>query len=337
MQVNDIERALIDGWQRDLPLVPWPYREMARRIGTSESQVLAALARLSANGVLSRIGATVRPNTAGASTLAALSAPAERLDQVAAIVSAEPGVNHNYEREHALNLWFVVTGRDRAAVDGALSRLGHATGLPILDLPLETSYVVDLGFAVQWGDARATAGQMGSASRIREHTLDPSEPQRPFTEREQCILAALGGGLAIVSRPYAALAAAIGLEEDDVLGALRDLSTRGIINRLGLIVRHRELGYRANAMAVWDIADEDVDRVGTLLAARPQVSLCYRRPRRQPSWPYNLFCMVLGREREAVREQVRGLTRVAGVEARPQDVLFSTRCFKQRGANLAAA
>lgn len=336
MELTHLERALIDGWQRNLPLVMRPYQQMAQRLGTTEARVLSSLTRLADAGVLSRVGATVRPNTAGASTLAAMRVAPERLEQVAAMVSAEPGVNHNYEREHALNLWFVVTGRDRTAVDSALARLGHATGLEILDLPLERAYVLDLGFAVAWDDSSDPA-QKAAVAVDRGRVLARPARSRAVSDRERHILAALGGGLAIVPRPFAALAATLGLSEREVIDALRVLAADGIIGRLGLIVRHRALGYRANAMAVWDIEDADVDRVGALLAAEPHVSLCYRRPRQLPAWPYNLFAMVHGRERDAVREQVRALTRLAGVEARPSDVLFSRRCFKQRGANLAAA
>ena len=107
---------------------------------------MEALARLQARGLLTRVGAVVRPNTVGASTLAAMSVPSDRLDQVADIVSAEPAVNHNYEREHALNLWFVVTGRDREAVAAALRRIEIATGLEAVELPLEAEYHIDLGF-----------------------------------------------------------------------------------------------------------------------------------------------------------------------------------------------
>ena len=97
---------------------------------------------------LSRVGAAVRPNSAGASTLAAMSVPAHDLPRVAGIVNAEAGVNHNYEREHAFNLWFVVTGYDQNSVQGALSRIRDASGYRVLDLPLKKPYFIDLGFSL---------------------------------------------------------------------------------------------------------------------------------------------------------------------------------------------
>jgi siroheme decarboxylase len=151
------------------------------------------------------------------------------------------------------------------------------------------------------------------------------------------LLAALEGGLPLVARPYGALAERAGLAEAEVIEHLRRLLEAGVIKRLGLVVRHHELGYRANAMTVWDVPDDSVDAVGQALAASPDVTLCYRRPRRLPAWPYNLFAMVHGRERAAVLERIEGLRAEHGLVGVPHAVLFSTRRFKQRGARYFAA
>lgn len=146
------------------------------------------------------------------------------------------------------------------------------------------------------------------------------------------LLAALEGGLPLVARPYQVLAERVGLSEAVVIEQLRALLQAGVIKRLGLVVRHHEIGYRANAMTVWDVPDATVDAVGRALAASPDVTLCYRRPRRLPGWPFNLFAMVHGRERPAVLERIAGLRAEHGLEDVPHSVLFSTRRFKQRGA-----
>jgi DNA-binding Lrp family transcriptional regulator len=145
-----LERALLDRFQRELPLVPHLYAAMAGAVGASEAEVIEALAKLQAAGVLARVGVTVTPNRAGASTLAAIAVPKERLDAVAEIVSAFPEVNHNYEREHRFNLWFVVAAPDRARVDQVLASIEARTGLAVLDLPLERPFKLDLGFPLRW-------------------------------------------------------------------------------------------------------------------------------------------------------------------------------------------
>jgi len=153
-----------------------------------------------------------------------------------------------------------------------------------------------------------------------------------LSDRHIRLINALQDGLPLVSRPYAELGRRAAMSEDDVITTLEELLDRGLIKRLGVIVRHRKLGYRANGMAVWDIPDDQVADIGKLFSAQPFVTLCYRRPRRLPDWPYNLFCMVHGRDRDVVQQQVEKLAHDCGVTDVRRSVLFSKRCFKQRGA-----
>ena len=145
-----LERALLDDFQRDFPLVPCPFAEIADRLGTDEATVLSILARLQDEGAISRVGAVIAPHAAGWSTLAAMAVPAAHLEEVAALVSSFPEVNHNYEREHELNLWFVVAAPTRERVEAVLQEVAARTGLDVLDLPLEEAFRLDTGFALQW-------------------------------------------------------------------------------------------------------------------------------------------------------------------------------------------
>ena len=140
------ELRLLDLFQRDLPLEPRPYAAMAERLGITEEELLGMLRRLVAAGAISRVGAVVTPHRAGWSTLAAMRVPVEMLQSVADFVSGFAEVNHNYEREHRLNLWFVVVAATRWRVDQVLQEIEYRTGIAVLDLPLETAYRLDLGF-----------------------------------------------------------------------------------------------------------------------------------------------------------------------------------------------
>lgn len=144
--MDAIDRRLLNDYQRGFPLEARPYARVAEDLGIGEDEVLDRLAALFARGAISRIGAVVAPHRAGASTLAAMAVPEERLEEVAALVSARPEVNHNYEREHPCNLWFVVTAADEEAVGRVLAELEAAAGLPVIDLPLVAAYHIDLGF-----------------------------------------------------------------------------------------------------------------------------------------------------------------------------------------------
>jgi DNA-binding Lrp family transcriptional regulator len=156
-----------------------------------------------------------------------------------------------------------------------------------------------------------------------------------MTETHQCVLAAVADGLPFSPSPYADIGRQVGVDEETVIAMLSDMLESGTIKRLGLVARHRELGYRANAMVVWDVADELVDAVGQRMGAVDFVTLCYRRTRRPPDWPYNLFSMIHGRDRATVLAQVDELTRLPGLTDVPRSVLFSSRRFKQRGARYA--
>ena len=153
-----------------------------------------------------------------------------------------------------------------------------------------------------------------------------------LNDLDRRLIAAIQDGLPLAPSPYAAIGERIGIREAEVIAGLRRLIDHGVIKRFGVIVRHRALGYRANAMVVWDVADERVADAGRLLAELPFVTLCYRRPRRLPVWPYNLFCMIHGRDRATVAALVDQASAAAGLGAVPRAVLFSRREFKQRGA-----
>ena len=150
--------------------------------------------------------------------------------------------------------------------------------------------------------------------------------------QQRALIAAVEGGLPLVARPFAAIGTQVGLSEREVIRRLRELQELGVIKRFGVVVRHRELGYDANAMVVWDIPDDRVGEIGRLLGACPMVTLCYRRPRRLPRWPYNLFTMIHGRDRDQVLAHIEDLTVSNGLQAIARQVLFSRRRFKQCGA-----
>ena len=148
--MDAIDRRLLDEYQHDLPLSPDPFHEIGAHLGISADEVIARLERLRRGGAVSRVGAVVKPGTAGASTLAAMAVPPVWLERVAALVSGYAEVNHNYQREHRLNLWFVVAAANREAVATVLDDISRRTGLEVLDLPMQQDFHIDLGFGLQW-------------------------------------------------------------------------------------------------------------------------------------------------------------------------------------------
>ncbi|MBL9072857.1 AsnC family transcriptional regulator [Tabrizicola sp.] len=322
-RIDPIDLALLDGFQRDFPLESRPFARIGERLGLAEAEVIDRLSRMQATGRIARVGGTVRPNTAGASTLAALAVPEDRIEAVAAIVGAEPGVNHSYQREDDWNLWFVATAPDAAALEQMLARIEAASGLQLLDLRLVRAFNIDLGFPLK-GDRVAMPG-----GRHVETTVLRGD-DRPLLDALSC-------GLDLTPRPWATLALRLGRDETAVLSRIGVLLAAGILTRLGVIVRHRSLGFTSNAMVVWDVPETATLAAGQALAALPGVTLAYERRPIAGVWPYRLYCMIHARSRAEAGEVLataRALPALQGVDHR---VLFSTRCFKQSGARLSEA
>ncbi len=318
MMPTPTELTLIDRWQHAFPLVEAPFKIVGRSAALGEQETIEAFRRMQRHDLISRIGAVVRPNTVGASTLAAVQVPPDRLEEVAGMVSREPLVTHNYEREHELNLWFVVAGSDSDEVAATLHRIGAASGLKVIALPMLRAYHLGLGFPL-------------GAPRPRKNSATAAGDYRP-APHDRRILAAIQDGLPLVTQPYRAVADRLALDQAEVIARLEHLVAAGVVTRFGCVIRHDKLGFKSNAMAVWDIPDEMVDAVAPIFARHPGVTLCYERPRHAPLWPYNLFCMVHAKARREAFVVIDELNLLADTGLKRQAVLFSRRCFKQRGA-----
>jgi len=323
MRLHDaLDARLLNDWQQQFPLCPQPFDEVAASLGCAPFTVLERLQALLAHGSVSRIGGIWNPGAGGAALLCAMAVAPQRLEAVAALVSAHPGVNHNYEREHVYNLWFVLTGADAAAVDLAVQRLEQRSDLTVLRLPMQRAYRINLGFDLRQANSDAKRSPEG-ATRSRAEAVAPAD---------RALAALVEQGLPLGLRPYAAWARALGWTEAAVLERLKQWLSSGTLRRFGVVVRHHELGFAANAMCVFDVPDDAVDACAAILAQQPGVTLCYRRAR-GPGWPYNLYCMMHGRAREEVQTWLQSARSAAGLQHVEQAQLFSRRRFKQCGAS----
>lgn len=316
---TSISDLLLQSYQRDFPLVREPFSEIAVRIGASEREVSAACKALLGSGIIARIGGVVRPNTLAASTLAAVAVPELWADSVAEMISGLEGVNHVYLRENAINIWFVATGPDRAFVDAALREVERLSEQPVLDLRLEHSFHIDLGFPLK--------------GRAKTHS-PPVQPQVEYCAEpwDRALVQTLTSGIPLSPRPFRAIGEQIGQPEDVIIGRLYHLLQSGIVTRIGLIIRHRALGWRSNAMVVWDVEPEELEEKARILARYRGINLCYRRKRYADRWPYNLYCMIHAKSRESALQTLERASERAGLEGVPRQVLFSSRCYKQTGA-----
>lgn len=159
-------------------------------------------------------------------------------------------------------------------------------------------------------------------------------PAQPIDAVDRRIIVATQGGLPLTLRPYHAVARQLALDPEEVMARMRRMLAVGIIRRVAAVPNHYALGYRANGMSVWDVADEHVRELGKQVGELPFVSHCYRRPRRLPLWPYNLFAMVHGHDRPEVEAQVAKIAALLGETARDHTILYSTRILKKTGLRI---
>ena len=151
--LTPLHKSLLNDFQRDFPLSPRPYQDIANALGVSEDDVLSALTELNDNHFISRIGPIIPPNQLGVSTLVAMTIPEQQLQTVADIISAYPEVNHNYEREHRFNLWFVVIATDSRHLQAVLDAIEQETGFKAMSMPLLDDFFIDLGFKLDLQNA----------------------------------------------------------------------------------------------------------------------------------------------------------------------------------------
>jgi len=151
---------------------------------------------------------------------------------------------------------------------------------------------------------------------------------------DRALIVATQGGLPLVARPYHAIAEQLGLSADEVMRRLRNMLDSGVIRRIGAVPNHYAIGWTANGMTVWDVADEQVDALGERIGSLDSVTHCYRRPRALPAWPYNLFAMVHGASRDECAAKADEIRTLLGAACRGSDILYSTRILKKSGLRI---
>ncbi len=325
--LTEVQRRFLNGWQGGFPLAERPFAEVAERIGCTELGLLGAVGDLLESGLLSRFGPLYDASAlGGAQTLAALEAPEAEFERIAGQVNAFPEVAHNYRRGHRLNLWFVVAAPDRGRVEQTLGEIEAVTGCRVLALPKLREFRLGLWLVVD---------DHGRCD-VRPLPCAPGRGGVDLDVADRRLLTATQAGLPLDPHPYATVGCGLGMAEAEVRGRLRRLLAGGAVRRIGAVPNHYRLGLRANAMTVWDVPDPAVAEAGTCLAALPFVTHAYERPRHPPIWPYNLFAMVHGPDRETVDRRIRRLEgKLAGL-AGGHATLYSRALLKKTGLRLVA-
>jgi len=309
-----IDAKLLVILQQGLPLVSRPFSEIGKGLGLSEAAVLERVRSLFETGIARRFGAVFESRNLGyLSTLCAADVPAAELEAAASRIAPHPGITHCYEREGYPNLWFTMTA-PAEALEQELGRASAALGpYEVLNLPALKKFKIEAVFGRQ---------EQGGTSKAREG----SAPQGGLPEWERKVVRRLQASIEVSEDPFGMLAEDLGMKSAELLELLKRWEKEGVIRRIGLILRHRQLGFSANSMCVWKVQADRIREAGEILARSQHVTHCYERPS-FAAFPYNLYAMIHAKSRE---EAIRIFEQL-GVDAGLSDgrMLWSVREFKK--------
>jgi DNA-binding Lrp family transcriptional regulator len=322
---DPIDVKLLEQLQVAIPITEHPFRELGGKVGATEEQVLERVRHLKAARIIRQISAIFDTRSLGyASSLVAAQIDPSRVDEAAAIINRHPGVSHNYLRNHSFNLWYTIaiSPLSRLGLDKTVELLHHQSQarstrlLPTLKL-FKIGVKFDVG-----GDSRPDdldAPTYTEKSRTTDTALTPTQVE---------FVRIMQRDLPITPRPFVEYAKELGMTLPALQAVHRQFLDSGKMRRFAAVLHHRSAGFSANAMGVWAVPgnDDEVDRVGALMAGFRAVSHCYRRPS-YPDWPYNIFTMVHGKSEEECEQTLATIAEKAAI--RDHRALYSTKEYKK--------
>jgi siroheme decarboxylase len=312
--MDEIDFRIVTQLRGGFPVTERPYCDAAAQFGLNEEELIKRLEKLLDEGVLTRFGPLYQvERLGGAYSLAAMQVPEADYKRIVKLVNEFPQVAHNYRRENAFNMWFVVAAASHAEVKRVLFSIEQDSTYPVFEFPKLCEYFVN-------HDLHAWRSSM----------TDPNA----FDEFDRAIVLATQAGLPLVPRPWHAAARQVGRTPAQVMDRVEHMLELGIILRIGALPDYDAIGYRWNGMSVWDVDDSRVDALGQQLAESGLVSDCYLRTRHLPDWPYNLFAIVHGMDRSEVETKLRRIAMILGSAVRTHEVLHSSRTLKKTGLRL---
>ncbi len=319
-EFDKTDARILDTIQQSFPLVAEPFAEISSGLGIPTADVIDRITALKKSGVLRQLSAIFDTRRLGyKSSLVAMGIEPSRIEHVAQIINAHPGVSHNYEREGAFNLWFTIAVPPGSNLKSELAKFEGIEGIKTVRmLPTIKLFKIGVKLEIVESDKKKVAP---SEQKPKVSAVDfvPTEYDKEFIREMQ-------KDLEITERPFEAPAQRLNMTQDRLFSELLRYQEIGVMRRFAAILRHRDAGFAANGMIVWKVPEPRIEEVGQMLGAFPQVSHCYQRPTYE-DWPYNVFSMIHTRTRQEADEVVRQIQSQINVDE--YRVLFSLREFKK--------
>jgi DNA-binding Lrp family transcriptional regulator len=316
------DKRLLNLMQSRFPITRRPYAAVAAEAGMEEAEVLARVQALLDDRIIRQVTPIYDTRAFGyGSMLVAAKIDPEHPWRAAKAVNAHPGVSHNYLRTHDFNMWFTIAVEEdsQLGLQGTLDVLQRETGAEsIRQLPTLTLFKIRMDLDVEGTTQDLAKAVTAEAPRELE--------RKPFDELDVAVVRATQGDLPVVSEPYAAAAAQLGMGVDALLAHLEGMVGRGLLRRVAAILFHRRAGFSANGMGVWKVPEDRILEVGARMAAFRGISHCYQRPT-YPDWPYSVFTMAHGRSKEECDAILDAIAEETGITERA--TLYSSTEFKK--------
>jgi siroheme decarboxylase len=321
--LDDFDKRLLNTMQGAFPIEPRPYAAVARALEVPEERVLQRVQELVDERIIRQVTPIYDTRALGyGSMLVAAKVDAEHPWRAAKIINSHPGVSHNYLRNHDFNMWFTIAVEEDSALglDGTLDVLAQLTGAEsIRQLPTLKLFKIRMDLELVGG-----TDELAKAAVAEE----PVELEKqPFDELDKAVIRATQGDLPVVSEPYAAAAAQLGMTVDALVEHLGAMADRGLLRRVAAILYHRRAGFSANGMGVWKVPVDRVLDVGPRMAAYRGISHCYQRPT-YADWPYSIFTMAHGRSKEEC-DAILDAIAAENPEIEDRATLYSSTEFKK--------
>jgi DNA-binding Lrp family transcriptional regulator len=314
--LDPTDRRLLNYIQKAFPLTSLPFAAIGRELGVDEGEALARTRGLKERGIIRQISGIFDSRKLGyESALVAMEVDPDRIDESAAVISAHPGVSHNYERDHAYNLWFTLTMPPGSDLPGEVSALAERAGsrrtrlLPAVQL-FKIGVELDL-----------------------ERGTNAAKAKRPLTDEKPVpgdidfsYVRVLQQDLPLERPPFQGWADSLQVTEDELFARARAFQDAGVMRRFAAVLRHKKAGFTANGMVCWRIPEDRLPDVGYQLASYPEVSHCIQRAV-YPDWPYGVYCMVHAVSRKKCEETARRMSSDIGID--DYVILYSTKEYKK--------
>jgi len=314
-----MQDELLYQMQHAFPLSQRPFQDLAKTLGSSESEVIDTVQRLKEEGIIRQTSAIFDTKRLGyKSSLVAFKVDEHQIDQAAKIINAHPGVSHNYLRNHDYNIWFTlaVSPQSRLGLEKTIEILKEETGADDAII-LPTLKMFKIKVQMDTTGKRAKKEKVTKAAH-KDITLTP---------QHIAVIKELQKDIAVISEPYKETVERLGLTYDTFFSIANELKKSGVMRRFATILNHRKAGFSANAMSVWSVPKEQGEEIGKQLAEFSAVSHCYLRPK-YPNWPYNLFAMVHAKTQEECDLLIEEMANETGLKEYGK--LYSTKEFKKQ-------